>query len=122
MEEREMSSGLVLVELNHLERRGDGWRPGQWIFIPLGAQLSVMGGTAALTKTARIGNIKYGCFGWGVRMFWSGYEHLVHNLTEVIESPLIVQLFYTQFQSINELKPPLSREPSPFAVGGSSIT
>jgi hypothetical protein len=47
----------------------------------------VMGGTAVLTKTARIDNIKRGCFGWGVRMFWSGYEHLVHNLTEVIESP-----------------------------------
>jgi hypothetical protein len=44
-----MSSGLFLVKLNHLRRRGDCWRPGQWVFIPLGAQRSVMGGTAALT-------------------------------------------------------------------------
>jgi hypothetical protein len=122
MEEREMSSGLFLIELNRLRRRGDRWRPDQWVFIPLGAQRLVMGGTAALTKTARIGNKKYGCFGWGARMFWSGYEHLVHNLTEVIESPLIVRFSYTQIQGINEFKPPLSREPSPFAVGGSSIT
>jgi hypothetical protein len=58
-----MSYGLFLVELNHLERRGDRWRSGQWVFIPLSAQRSVMGGTAALTKTARIGNRKHGCFG-----------------------------------------------------------
>jgi hypothetical protein len=113
-----MSSGLFLVQLNHLGRRGDRWRPGQWVFIPLGAQRSVMGGTATLTKIARIGNKKHGCFCWGARLFWSGYEHLVHNLTEVIESPLIVQLSYTQIQNINEFKPPLSWEPSPSAVGG----
>jgi hypothetical protein len=80
-----------------------------------------MGGTATLTKIVRIGNRKHGCFGWGVRKFWSGYDHLVHNLTEVIESPLIVWLSYTQIQNINKFKPPLSREPSPFAVGGASI-
>jgi hypothetical protein len=58
-----MSSGLFLVELNRLGRRGDHWRPGQWVFIPLRAQRSVIGGTAVLTKTARIGNRKHGCFG-----------------------------------------------------------
>jgi hypothetical protein len=58
-----MSSGLFLVKLNCLGRRGDCWRPDQWVFIPLGAQTSVMGGTAALTKTARICNRKHGCFG-----------------------------------------------------------
>jgi hypothetical protein len=119
---REMSSGLFLVKLNCFRRRCDRWRLGQWVFIPLGAQRSVMGGTAALTKIARIGRRKHGCFGWGVRMFWSGYKHLVHNLTEVIKSPLIVRLFYTQIQNINEFKPPLSRESSPFVVGDSSIT
>jgi hypothetical protein len=75
-----------------------------------------------ITKTARIGNRKHGCFSWGARMFWLGYEHLVDNLTEVIESPIVVRLSYTQIQNINEFKPPLSREPSPFIVGGSSIT
>jgi hypothetical protein len=45
MEEREMSSGLFLIE-------------------PLGAQQSVMGGTAAIIKIARIDNIKHGYFGW----------------------------------------------------------
>jgi hypothetical protein len=50
-----MSSSLFLVKLNHLGRRGDRWRSGQWVFIPLGAQWSVMDGIAALT-TARIGN------------------------------------------------------------------
>jgi hypothetical protein len=59
-----MSSGLFMVELNRFGRRGDHWRPGQWVFIPLGAQQSVMGGTAALTKTVRIDNRKHGCFGW----------------------------------------------------------
>jgi hypothetical protein len=117
-----MSSSLFLVELNHLGRRGDCWRPGQWVFIPLGIQRSVQGDTTALTRIARIDNRKHGYFGWGVRIFWLGYEHLVHNLIEVIESPLIVQLFYTQIQSLNEFKPPLSQEPSPFVVGGSSIT
>ena len=117
-----MSSGLFLVKLNRLGRRDCRWRLGQWVFIPLGAQWSVMGDIAALTKIARIGNRKHGCFGWGARKFWSGYEHLVHNLTEVIESPLIVRFSYTQFQNINEFKPPLSRELSPFVVGGSSIT
>jgi hypothetical protein len=58
-----MSSGLFLVELNRLGRRTDRWRLGQWVFIPLGAQRSVMGGTAALTKIAIIGNRKHGCFG-----------------------------------------------------------
>jgi hypothetical protein len=61
--EREMSYGLFLVELNIWKRRGDHWRPGQWVFIFLGAQLLVMGGTTALTKIARIGNRKHGCFG-----------------------------------------------------------
>jgi hypothetical protein len=60
---REMSSGLFLVELNRLERRGDHWRLGQWVFIPLEAQRSVMDDTAVLTKTARIDNRKYGYFG-----------------------------------------------------------
>jgi hypothetical protein len=73
------------------------------IYTPWGQQ-SVMGGIVALTKTARIGNRKHGYFGWGARMFWAGYEHLVHNLIELIESPLIVRLSYTQIQSINEFK------------------
>jgi hypothetical protein len=115
-----MSSGLFLVELNCLGSKGDRWRPGQWIFIPLGAQRSVMGGTAALTKTARIGNRKHDCFCWGARMFWSGYKHLVHNLTEVIESSLIVWLFYTQIQNINEFKSPLSRNRHQLQLGAPS--
>jgi hypothetical protein len=60
---KEMSSGLFLVELNHLGLRGDRWRPGEWVFIPLGIQRSIKGGSVALTKTARIGNRKHGCFG-----------------------------------------------------------
>jgi hypothetical protein len=63
MEEREISSDLFLVKLNRLGRRGDRWRPGQWVFIPLGTQRSIMGGTTALTKTTRIGNRKHDCFG-----------------------------------------------------------
>jgi hypothetical protein len=94
----EMSSSLFFAELNHLGRRTDCWRLGQWVFIPLGAQRSVMGGTAVLTKIAIIGNRKHGCFGWGARMFWSGYERLVHSLTKVNESPLIGWLFYTKFK------------------------
>jgi hypothetical protein len=58
-----MSYGLFLVKLICWRRRGDHWRPGQWVFVPLGIQRSVMGGTAALTKIARIGNRKHGCFG-----------------------------------------------------------
>jgi hypothetical protein len=44
-----MSSSLFLVKLNRLGRRGDYWRLGQLVFIPLGAQWSVIGGTVALT-------------------------------------------------------------------------
>jgi hypothetical protein len=44
-----MSSCLFLVELICWRRKGDRWRSGQWVFIPIGIQWSVMGGTAALT-------------------------------------------------------------------------
>jgi hypothetical protein len=49
MEEKEMSSGLFLVKLNRWGRRDVRWRLDQWVFIPLGAQRSVMGDTVALT-------------------------------------------------------------------------
>jgi hypothetical protein len=62
MEERDELS-FVSGRTKRLGRRGDRWRLGQWVFIFLGAQRSVMGDTVALTKTARIGNRKHGCFG-----------------------------------------------------------
>ena len=56
-----MSSGLFLVKLNRLGRRDCRWRLGQWVFIPLGAQWSVMGDTSALT-------------GWHCRLYQSSMD------------------------------------------------
>jgi hypothetical protein len=54
MEEREIGTGLFFVEMNRCGRRANRWKPGKVVFIPLWAQRSVMGGTAALAKTVRI--------------------------------------------------------------------
>jgi hypothetical protein len=111
-ENRALICFLFSVELSCWRREPERWRPGNWVYVPLGAQRSVMGGTVALTKIVGWRNWLYCCFGWGMTMFWSEYEHLVAHLITVLESPLIVRPFInsnSKYKNINMFILSLSR-------------